>query len=247
VYNGADDNASGVAGLLAAASRFARRPPRHSIIFAAFDAEEFGLRGASTFVAAPPVPVERIALNVNLDMIGRNARGELYAAGAHHRPYLRPLVERVAARASVKLLQGHDDPKLGQNDWTFQSDHGAFHRAGVPFLYFGVEDHPDYHKPTDDFEKLSPEFFVRAAETVTAAVELLDAELPARAAAPAQPRGPPKSTGCASTTRTRGAAAKATRSSSSTAGRATRPSGGCKRRPLRRARASSPSIFRATG
>ena len=197
IYNGADDNASGVAGLLAAAAHFARRPPRHSIIFAAFDAEEAGLRGASAFVADPPVPLSQIALNVNLDMIGRNERGELYAAGAHHHPELRPLVARVAARAPVKLLQGHDDPKLGRDDWTLQSDQGAFHRAGVPFLYFGVEDHRDYHKPTDDFENLSPEFFVRAAETALAAVELLDAELPAtrattqpRAAAadPARPR-----------------------------------------------------------
>jgi Zn-dependent M28 family amino/carboxypeptidase len=180
IYNGADDNASGVAGLLALAAHFARRPPRHSIIFAAFDAEEVGMRGARHFVSAPPVDLKRIALNVNLDMIGRSERGELYAAGARHHPRLRPLVERAAARARVRLLQGHDDPKLGAGDWTFQSDHGAFHRAGVPFLYFGVEDHRDYHKPTDDFENLSPEFFVRAAETVLAAVELLDAELPGR-------------------------------------------------------------------
>lgn len=181
VYNGADDNASGVAGLLAAAAHFARRPPKHSIIFVAFDAEETGMNGSRRFVEEPPVPLKQIALNVNLDMIGRNERGELYAAGAHHSPHLRPLVERVAARAPVKLRQGHDDPRLGPNDWTFQSDHGSFHRAGVPFLYFGVEDHPDYHRPTDDFERLSPDFFVRAAETVLAAVELLDAELPAPA------------------------------------------------------------------
>ena len=180
IFNGADDNASGVAGLLAMAARFARRPPKHSIIFVAFDAEETGMNGSRTFVAEPPVDLKRIALNVNLDMIGRNDKGELYAAGANLYPHLRPLVGRAAARARVKLLQGHDDPKLGPNDWTFQSDHGAFHRAGVPFLYFGVEDHRDYHRPTDDFENLSPDFFVRAAETVLAAVELLDAELPER-------------------------------------------------------------------
>ena len=184
VFNGADDNASGVAGLLALAAHFARKPPKHSIIFVAFDAEESGGHGARKFVSEPPVDLRRIALNVNLDMIGRSERGELYAAGAYHHPFLRPLVERVAARAPVKLLQGHDDPKLGQGDWTFQSDHGAFHRAGVPFLYFGVEDHRDYHKPTDDFDNLSPEFFVRAAETVLSAVELLDAELPAGQARP---------------------------------------------------------------
>jgi len=180
IYNGADDNASGVAGLLAAAAHFVRKPPKHSIIFVAFDAEETGMNGSRSFVARPPVDLKQIVLNVNLDMIGRNDKGELYAAGANLYPQLRPLVERVAAGARVKLLQGHDDPKSGPNDWTFQSDHGAFHQARIPFLYFGVEDHRDYHKPTDDFENLSPDFFVRAAETVLAAVELLDAELPER-------------------------------------------------------------------
>ncbi|MCA1616632.1 MAG: alpha/beta fold hydrolase [Acidobacteria bacterium] len=143
IYNGADDNASGVAGLLAVARHFARRQPRHSIIFAAFDAEEQGGGGSKKFVAAPPVDLKSVVLNVNLDMIGRSDRGELYAAGARHYPFLKPYVERVAAKSRVRLLQGHDDPALGRNDWTFQSDHGAFHRAGIPFVYFGVEEHAD--------------------------------------------------------------------------------------------------------
>ncbi len=179
IYNGADDNASGVAGLLAVARRFARRPPRHSIIFVAFDNEEDGGGGSRKFVADPPVDLRAVVLNVNLDMIGRNDKGELYAAGAHHYPFLKPYVARVAAASRLRLLQGHDDPKLGSGDWTFQSDHGAFHRAGVPFVYFGVEDHADYHRPTDDFERITRDFFTRAVETVLAAVELFDAELAA--------------------------------------------------------------------
>lgn len=180
IYNGADDNASGVAGLLAVARRFARRPPRHSIIFVAFDNEEDGGGGSRKFVADPPVDLGAVVLNVNLDMIGRNDKGELYAVGAHHYPFLKPYLERVAATSRLRLLQGHDDPARGaQNDWTFQSDHGAFHRAGVPFVYFGVEDHADYHQPTDDFERITRDFFTRAAETVLAAVELFDAELAA--------------------------------------------------------------------
>jgi Zn-dependent M28 family amino/carboxypeptidase len=120
-----------------------------------------------------------VALNVNMDMVGHSERGELYAAGAYHTPALRPLLERLAKDAPVKLLLGHDRPEQGQNDWTNQSDHAAFHRAGLPFVYFGVEDHKDYHKPTDDFETLTPDFFARAAETVLAAVRLFDDNLAA--------------------------------------------------------------------
>ena len=178
IYNGADDNASGVATLLQLAARFGGpRRPRHSIVFAALDAEELGLLGARALVKQLQAEKRDVALNVNLDMVGRSARGELYAAGAHHTPALRPVLERVAARAPVKLLLGHDRPEQGRDDWTSQSDQFAFHRAGVPFVYFGVEDHPDYHKPTDDYEALATPFFVRAAETVLAALEALDAEL----------------------------------------------------------------------
>lgn len=178
IYNGADDNASGTAALLALASHFAEHPPRHSLIFAAFDAEEHGLRGARAFVAGLPVPKEAIALNVNMDMVGRIDAGELYVAGTYHYPELLPFVERVASEAEVKLIPGHDRPDGSSgDDWTRASDHGAFHEAGIPFLYFGVEDHPDYHKPTDDVEGIQPGFYARAVRTVLRAIRLLDAEL----------------------------------------------------------------------
>ena len=166
-FNGADDNASGTAALIAFAGYFAKHPPRHSIIFAALDAEEVGLQGARAFVERPPVDRSALVLNVNMDMVSHSARGEIYAAGTHHTPALRPIVERVAARAPVKLLLGHDSPSLpASDDWTTQSDHGAFHAARIPFVYFGVEDHPDYHKPSDDFETITPLFFVSAARTI---------------------------------------------------------------------------------
>ncbi|HVF46759.1 MAG TPA: M28 family peptidase, partial [Pyrinomonadaceae bacterium] len=62
----------------------------------------------------------------------------------------------------------------GRDDWTMQSDHAAFHARGIPFIYFGVEDHPDYHKPTDDFERIQPEFYVKAVETIIQAIKLFD-------------------------------------------------------------------------
>jgi hypothetical protein len=179
IYNGADDNASGTAGLLALAAHFQRNRPRHSIIFVAFDAEEGGLRGARAFVASPPVAREAIVLNINLDMIGRNDAGELYVAGTHHYPQLLPFVNRVAAGAEVRLIPGHDTPNPAKpsDDWTSASDHGAFHEVGIPFLYFGVEDHEDYHKPSDTLEGIQPGFYARAVRTVLRAVQLLDAEL----------------------------------------------------------------------
>jgi Zn-dependent M28 family amino/carboxypeptidase len=179
IYVGADDNASGTSGLLAIASYFRQNPPRHSIIFAAFDAEEGGLRGARAFVANPPVARDAIALNINMDMIGRNDANELYVAGTHHYPQLLPFVQRVAAEAEVRLIPGHDtpNPERPSDNWTMSSDHGAFHEVGIPFLYFGVEDHPDYHRPTDRFEGIQQGFFVRAVRTVLSAVRLIDGEL----------------------------------------------------------------------
>ena len=179
-YNGADDNASGTGALIELARWFAAHPPEHSLIFAAFDGEEVGLIGAGAFVRQPPVPAERIVLNVNMDMVGRNARNELYAAGASHYPFLRPYLDSVAARAPITLRLGHDDPNgPRQDDWTTQSDQGQFHRARIPFVYFGVEDHPDYHRPTDDAERLAPAFYAGAAATVLDAVRTLDRNLAA--------------------------------------------------------------------
>lgn len=175
VFNGADDNASGTATLLAIADHLRRHPPEHSVIIAALDAEESGLRGARAFIDDAPVPREAILANVNMDMLGRNDAGELWAAGTYHYPQFLPLVERVAERAPVKLRIGHDRPGVaGQDDWTSASDHGPFHAAGIPFLYFGVEDHEDYHKATDEVAGIQPDFFARAVATVIDALTELD-------------------------------------------------------------------------
>lgn len=175
MHPGADDNASGVAVLLELAAYCRKNPFRRSIVFAAFDAEEGGLNGARAFVASPPIAKDRIALNVNLDMVSRSDRREIYIAGTYHTPALKAPLERVAKGARVKVLFGHDRPGTGSDDWTSQSDHGAFHAAKIPFVYFGVEDHADYHKPTDTADKIDRGFFVDVAETILDAVLQLDA------------------------------------------------------------------------
>ena len=164
VYNGADDNASGVAGLLQFAKYFAKNKPNNTLIFAIFDAEEMGLQGAKAFVANPPVALDKIKLNINMDMISHNDKGELYAVGTFKYPTLKPYF--TITNPNIKVLFGHDDPKLGRDDWTNQSDQGAFNAKNIPFIYFGVEDHKDYHKATDEFKNINKTFFVDAANAI---------------------------------------------------------------------------------
>ncbi len=176
IYNGADDNGSGTAALLALAAYFAEHRPRNSMIFLAVDAEEGGLSGARAFVSTPPVSLEHIAANVNMDMIS-HSDDELYVAGTHHYPFLKPYVDRIGEAAEVTLVFGHDSPDLGDNDWTHASDHAPFHEAGIPFLYFGVEDHADYHQPTDEFDRINQDFYVKAVTTILRVVLELDRNL----------------------------------------------------------------------
>ena len=184
IYNGADDNASGTGALIEIAKWFAANPPSNSILFVGLDAEEGGLIGARGFVATPPVPRSAIALNVNMDMVGRNTKSELYAAGTSHYPFLKQYLDSVATRSGITLRLGHDNPAgPAADNWTSQSDHAAFHQAGIPFIYFGVEDHPDYHKPTDDVAGIMPQFYAGAATTILDAVRSLDRNLAAITAA----------------------------------------------------------------
>jgi hypothetical protein len=184
IYNGADDNASGTAGLLALAQDFTDRPPLHDVIIVAFDAEEGGLNGARRFVAEPPVDIDSIGFMLNMDMIGYSPDGELYAVGTWHYPALLPVVEAAAAEAPVTLLTGYDEPTDNpRDDWTLLSDHGPFHMVGIPFLYLGVEDHEHYHQPSDTFENMTLDFFLGAVETAKDVARRVDAELAEIAAA----------------------------------------------------------------
>jgi len=177
IFNGADDNASGVAAALAITRAVVASPLDATLVIALVDAEEAGLRGARQFVNQPPIPLEQIALNVNLDMVSRTA-GLLWAVGAHHTPALRPVIERATANAPVTVRQGHDRPNAPEGaDWTNSSDHAPFHHAGIPFVYFGVEDHVDYHRPTDDYENVDPAEYLASVQTILTVIRALDEAL----------------------------------------------------------------------
>jgi hypothetical protein len=178
LYPGADDNASGIATLLEAARWFAAHPPHHPMLFAAFDAEELGLKGSEAFVEHPPLGRDRIAIDVNFDMVSRNDRNEIYAAGTTRYPFLRPILDEARQHSAVKIEYGHDRPGTGADDWTDQSDQGPFAEAGIPFLYFGVEDHADYHRPSDTADKIDPAFFTGVADMVLDTLVRLDRTLP---------------------------------------------------------------------
>lgn len=177
IYPGADDNASGVAAMLALAEWFSAHPPGRTLLFVAFDAEEQGLRGSRHFVANPPIALRAVVALVNLDMLARGDRNELVVAGTSHYPQLKPAVAAAAAGRGITVTFGHDRPaaeaRRGEDDWTHLSDHAPFHLEGVPFLYFGVHNHADYHKPTDTAERIPAEFYGEAVEVVLGTVERL--------------------------------------------------------------------------
>lgn len=178
VFNGADDDASGCVALLTIAEQLLREPPSHDVILAFFDGEESGMTGSKAFVNAPPVPLGRIAMNINLDMIARQDGGALWVSGTSHHPALKPIARVAAQNASVTIRFGHDtkDLKPG-DDWTGSSDHASFHAKGIPFLYLGVEDHADYHKAGDDADKVDPAFYRGTIAFAHALVRAADAAL----------------------------------------------------------------------
>ena len=179
IFNGADDNASGVATMLALAADLKRQAPEHSVLIVALDGEERGLLGAKHFVEAPPVPLSSVSMNLNFDMTARaETDGKLWVTGTYQNPTLRPILEPIPANGAVALAFGKDTPQdTGEDNWVDASDHAAFYHAQIPFLYLGVNYHPDYHRPSDDFERITPSVFISATELSIASFRALDRAL----------------------------------------------------------------------
>ncbi|MFN3836008.1 MAG: M20/M25/M40 family metallo-hydrolase [Glycocaulis sp.] len=187
IFNGADDNASGTAGLLAVAAAFMENPPQNDVVIVAFDAEEGGLRGARHFVANRPEGFENIGFMLNMDMIAYSETDDLYAVGTWHYPVLLDLVAAAAEVSPINLRTGYDEPTDDpRNDWTMLSDHGPFHAAGIAFLYLGVEDHEHYHQPSDTFENMTIPFFLGAVETAVDVARRADVMLDLIASSPSR-------------------------------------------------------------
>jgi Zn-dependent M28 family amino/carboxypeptidase len=171
MYPGADDNASGCAALIEVARAFTLGDrPKRSLLFIAFDSEEHGLRGSKHFVKEPTVPRPKIVAMINLDMVSRGDTDTLQVCGAALTAEMKAMAEHVAPDVGLKLRYEFEEK------WRHASDHGPFGDAGIPFLYFGVEDHPDYHKPSDTADKANGKKIERIARlTYLTAREVADA------------------------------------------------------------------------
>jgi len=166
VYNGADDDASGTAAVVEAAEAFARLepPPKRSIIFLTVSGEEKGLWGSAYFTDHPPVPVERIVADLNMDMVGRNWRDTIAVIGKEHSD-LGATLNRVAAAHPELRMQPIGDI-WPQENFYFRSDHYNFARKGVPILFFFNGTHADYHQPSDEPRKIDGEKEARIVKLV---------------------------------------------------------------------------------
>ena len=182
-FNGADDNASGVAALLALAKYFAQSPPKHSLIFVATDAEESGLHGADAFISNSPVKLEHIALNINMDMLGIGGkRHQLYALPAKDQSLTKAWLKQQAPRyryQSMNLRIGAPSATrtlgiMNKVDWYEASDHASFARVGIPYIYFGTDVHKYYHQPSDTYSNINHDFFSAALHTITEILSSLD-------------------------------------------------------------------------
>jgi hypothetical protein len=173
VHNGADDNASGTAVLLEIARRLAARaqPLPRRLIFIAFSAEEMGLIGSEHYVSRPLVPMQQTVAMLNLDMVGRLRNDELTVSGTGTGAEFESAVGRLGQQYGFRISSSPS----GYGP----SDHTSFYSHGVPVLHFFTGLHEDYHRPSDDFDKLNYTGMLRVTDMVhDLAVELATAETP---------------------------------------------------------------------
>jgi hypothetical protein len=156
VHNGADDNASGIAGLIQVAARLAASPPARTTVFIAFSGEELGLLGSAHYVKEPIYPLAGTLAMVNLDMVGRLRNGRLIVYGA------RSAVEFPALLDSLNWYAGFD--LKAQGDGYGPSDQSSFYAAKRPVLHLFTDLHEDYHRTTDDWQKVNLDGLKRVAD-----------------------------------------------------------------------------------
>ena len=170
VHPGADDNASGVAGLIELARWFAARgKPQRGLLFLAFAGEEIGLLGSSFWANHPQLPLANAVAMINLDMIGRPRDGKIYIGGLGTGATLKALVEQTATHYKLK-------PDLSGTSEIGSSDHSSFTSKQVPALFFFSGLHSDYHKPSDTWEKIDAPAAVEVLRMVAEVTQrLIDA------------------------------------------------------------------------
>lgn len=148
IHNGADDNASGTAGLLELAHYFSEHPTNRSLLFIAFSGEEMGLLGSRHFVENPTIALDQTMAMINMDMIGRLKSNKLLIFGTGSSPGWESLI----SKANSDSLNIETIP-----DGTGASDHTSFYNKQIPVLHYFTDTHADYHRPSDDTDYINAE------------------------------------------------------------------------------------------
>jgi hypothetical protein len=168
IHNGADDNASGTAALLALAKIFKYETLKSNILFIAFSGEENGLWGSNYFVKNPTIDLKTINYMINMDMVGRlNPEKSLAVHGVGTSPSFPPVLDPINTD-SLKLVPSESG--VGP------SDHTSFYLQDLPVLHFFTGQHADYHKPSDDADKINYEGLVQVVRYISRLIAELDAE-----------------------------------------------------------------------
>ncbi|HUY31381.1 MAG TPA: M20/M25/M40 family metallo-hydrolase [Pirellulales bacterium] len=171
IHNGADDNGSGIAALLEVARRLAtlgRKLPRR-VVFIAFTGEERGLIGSARYCRRPLVPMDQTIAMLNMDMVGRLNEEKLIIQGVDTAPEFGAIIDALNEGYAFKLTK--------QSGGFGPSDHSSFYAHKVPVMHFFTGTHPDYHRPSDDYDKLNLPGMRRVVEMVTeTTVRLAEAE-----------------------------------------------------------------------
>ena len=167
MHQGADDNASGTAAVLAIAEALAREPRRRNIAFAFWSGEELGLLGSSAFVANPAFPMDQVAAYLNFDMVGRMRDNKLVVQATATSAAWPGILERANVAAGFDLVL-QDDPHQ-------PTDSASFNQANVATLNFFTGAHADYHRPTDTADKINYEDLDRVATFAASIVKRIAA------------------------------------------------------------------------
>jgi hypothetical protein len=160
IRNGADDNASGTAAVLELARLLAANPPRRSVIFANFSAEELGVLGSGWFVNHLPVPAGSIVAMLNFDMVGRLRNDRLIVYGTSTATELKGILDSANTALGANVVAANGEGKgafiiAGGGDGYGPSDQASFYAKDIPVLHFFTDLHEDYHRATDDADKIN--------------------------------------------------------------------------------------------
>jgi hypothetical protein len=171
IHNGADDNASGVAGVLELARRYSTngKKEKHNFLFVCFSGEEMGLLGSKYIADHPPLDLATVSYMINMDMIGRldSTTRTVIVNGTGTSPVWEPLLKKLET-PGLKIRT--------DSSGTGPSDHTSFYLKDLPVLHFFTGSHSDYHKPSDDWQKINARGEARVLDLIARVIDQVDTE-----------------------------------------------------------------------